>query len=57
MLIYALAAIGLNFILGFGGMVSLGHAMYVMLGAYAVAIPSTHMASSPAGHILPLRSR
>ena len=41
-LIYALAAIGLNFILGFGGMVSLGHAMYVMLGAYAVAIPSTH---------------
>ena len=26
-LIYALAAIGLNFILAFGGMVSLGHAM------------------------------
>jgi branched-chain amino acid transport system permease protein len=41
-LIYALAAIGLNFILGFGGMVSLGHAMYVMLGAYAVAIPAQH---------------
>ena len=41
-LIYALAAIGLNLILGFGGMVSLGHAMYVMLGAYAVAIPASH---------------
>ena len=41
-LIYALAAIGLNLILGFGGMVSLGHAMYVLLGAYAVAIPSSH---------------
>lgn len=41
-LIYALAAIGLNFILGFGGMVSLGHAMYVLLGAYAVAIPASH---------------
>ena len=40
-LIYALAAIGLNFILGFGGLVSFGHAMYVMLGAYAVAIPIT----------------
>jgi len=41
-LIYALAAIGLNFILGFGGMVSLGHAMYVLLGAYSVAIPASH---------------
>ena len=41
-LIYALAATGLNFILGFGGMVSLGHAMYVLLGAYAVAIPASH---------------
>jgi branched-chain amino acid transport system permease protein len=41
-LIYALAAIGLNVILGFGGMVSLGHAMYVLLGAYAVAIPASH---------------
>jgi len=45
-LIYALAAIGLNFILGFGGMVSLGHAMYVLLGAYAVAIPASHGVTS-----------
>ena len=45
-LIYALAAIGLNLILGFGGMVSLGHAMYVLLGAYAVAIPASHGVTS-----------
>jgi len=51
-LIYALAAIGLNFILGFGGMVSLGHAMYVMLGAYAVAIPATHGIASGWTHLV-----
>ncbi|MFO7747582.1 MAG: branched-chain amino acid ABC transporter permease, partial [Orrella sp.] len=28
LLIFALAAVGLNLILGFGGMASLGHAMY-----------------------------
>ena len=50
-LIYALAAIGLNFILGFGGMVSLGHAMYVLLGAYAVAIPASHGVTSGFVHV------
>jgi branched-chain amino acid transport system permease protein len=50
-LIYALAAIGLNFILGFGGMVSFGHAMYVMLGAYCVAIPAQHEITSGWAHI------
>ncbi|MBL8309592.1 MAG: branched-chain amino acid ABC transporter permease [Burkholderiales bacterium] len=50
-LIYALAAVGLNFILGFGGMVSLGHAMYVMLGAYAVAIPASHGVTSGWTHL------
>ena len=50
-LTYALAAIGLNFILGFGGMVSLGHAMYVLLGAYAVAIPSSHGVTSGFVHV------
>lgn len=50
-LIYALAAIGLNFILGFGGMVSLGHAMYVLLGAYAVAIPASHGLVSGWAHV------
>jgi branched-chain amino acid transport system permease protein len=51
-LIYALAALGLNLIVGFGGMVSLGHAMYVMLGAYAVAIPAQHGITSGWIHLL-----
>jgi len=38
--ILALAAVGLNLILGFGGLVSFGHAMYVGIGAYAVGILS-----------------
>ena len=50
-LIYALAAIGLNLILGFGGMVSLGHAMYVVIGAYAVAIPASHGVTSGWVHL------
>ena len=41
-LIFALAAIGLNLILGFGAMVSFGHAMYIGIGAYAVGILSYH---------------
>ncbi len=39
-LVFVLAAVGLNLVLGFGGMVSLGHAMYVGLGAYAVGVMS-----------------
>jgi branched-chain amino acid transport system permease protein len=38
MLIFGLAATSLNLILGFGGMVSFGHAAFVGLGAYATAI-------------------
>lgn len=37
-LIFALAATSLNLILGFGGMVSFGHAAFVGVGAYAVGI-------------------
>jgi branched-chain amino acid transport system permease protein len=40
--IYALAASSLNLILGYGGMVSFGHALYFGLGAYAVGILSFH---------------
>src|SRR5205823_8975505 len=39
-LIFAIAAVGLDLILGFGGMVSFGHAAYLGIGAYAVAIPA-----------------
>lgn len=41
-MIYALAALALNFILGFGGLVSFGHALYMGLGAYAVGVLSFH---------------
>jgi branched-chain amino acid transport system permease protein len=37
-LILALAAISLNLILGYGGMVSFGHAAYLGLGGYAIGI-------------------
>ncbi|MEQ8826413.1 MAG: branched-chain amino acid ABC transporter permease, partial [Parvibaculum sp.] len=40
--ILAIAAVSLNLILGFGGMVSFGHAAYLGLGAYAVGIPAHH---------------
>ena len=36
--IMALAAVSLNLILGFGGMMSFGHAVYLGLGGYAVGI-------------------
>jgi branched-chain amino acid transport system permease protein len=41
-LIYALAAVSLDLMLGFGGMVSLGHAAFFGIGAYVVAILSVH---------------
>ncbi|MFN4004783.1 MAG: branched-chain amino acid ABC transporter permease [Hylemonella sp.] len=37
-LIFALAATSLNLILGFGGMVSFGHAAFVGVGAYTAAV-------------------
>lgn len=40
--IYAIAATGLNLVLGYGGMISFGHAMFVGLGAYVVGISSYH---------------
>jgi branched-chain amino acid transport system permease protein len=41
-LVFALAATGLNLVLGYGAMVSFGHAMYIGIGAYAVGILSFH---------------
>ena len=41
-LILALAALSLDFILGLGAMVSFGHAAYLGLGAYAIAILAAH---------------
>jgi branched-chain amino acid transport system permease protein len=50
-LVFVLAALGLNIALGFGGMVSLGHAMYVGLGAYAVGILSALGITSGFAHM------
>ena len=41
--VFALAATGLNLLLGLAGQVSLGHAGFMGVGAYAVAIGPTHL--------------
>ena len=38
LMIWAIAAISLNLILGYGGMISFGHAVYLGIGAYVVGI-------------------
>jgi branched-chain amino acid transport system permease protein len=52
--IFALAVLGLNLLMGFAGQVSLGHAGFFGIGAYAVAVGPTHWgvpswAALPAG--------
>ena len=42
LVILAIAATSLNLILGYGGLVSFGHAAFLGLGAYAVGIPAHH---------------
>ncbi|MCY4311048.1 MAG: branched-chain amino acid ABC transporter permease, partial [Rhodospirillaceae bacterium] len=41
-MIFAIAAASLDLILGYGGMVSFGHAAYIGLGAYAVAVSTKY---------------
>jgi len=41
-LIYALAAVSLDLLLGYGAMISLGHAAFVGIGAYVVGILTFH---------------
>ncbi|MGF7162129.1 branched-chain amino acid transport system permease protein [Rhodoligotrophos appendicifer] len=41
-MIFAIAAVSLDLILGYGAMVSFGHAAFIGIGAYAVAIPASH---------------
>jgi branched-chain amino acid transport system permease protein len=45
-LIYALAAASLDLLLGYGGMISLGHAAFVGVGAYTVGILHFHSAAA-----------
>lgn len=50
-LIFGLAALGLNLVLGYGAMVSFGHAMYIGIGAYAVGILSFHGIGNGWAHV------
>ena len=50
-MIFALAASGLNLVLGYGAMVSFGHALYIGFGAYAVGILSFHGISNGYVHL------
>ncbi len=58
-LIFGLAAMGLNFLLGFTGVMSFGHAAYFGLGCYGAGLTLRYLANStplamldghPAGH-------
>ena len=42
MLILSIGAVSLNLILGYGGMVSFGHAVYLGIGSYVVGIGTLH---------------
>jgi branched-chain amino acid transport system permease protein len=41
-MIFAIAAVALDLLIGYGGLISFGHAAFVGLGAYAVGILSVH---------------
>jgi branched-chain amino acid transport system permease protein len=45
--IFALAVVGLNLLMGFAGQVSLGHAGFLGIGAYAVAIGPIYFVTPP----------
>jgi branched-chain amino acid transport system permease protein len=45
--VMAIAAVSLDLILGYGGMVSFGHAAFVGIGAYVTAILAYHAAAEP----------
>jgi branched-chain amino acid transport system permease protein len=46
-LIFALAAVGLNLLMGFAGQVSLGHAGFLGIGGYAVVVGPTYFGIPP----------
>lgn len=49
--ILAIVASSLNFILGYGGMISFGHAAFVGIGAYCVGIPAYYDLNSGLLHL------
>lgn len=50
--VLAIAAVALNLVLGYGGMVSFGHALFLGLGVYSVAIPAFHGVDSGILHLI-----
>ncbi|WP_049997120.1 ABC transporter permease [Halococcus sediminicola] len=46
MLIWAIFALSLDFVMGYAGLVSLGHTMFYGIGAYAAALVMLHLTSS-----------
>jgi len=54
MMVFAIMAISLDLVLGFGGMVSFGHAMFVGAAAYVVGIAGHHAAAGSALALGPL---
>ena len=62
--IFALAAASLNLIMGYGGMMSFGHAAYLGIGGYAVGIlafegigSGFHSVAGGAGRVGAVRAR
>ncbi len=43
MFAYSIALLGLNLLFGYGGLLSLGHAMFMAIGAYSVAVLGTKL--------------
>ena len=46
MAINAIIVLGLNLLIGFAGQISLGHAGFIGIGAYATAVLPTHFKNS-----------
>ena len=51
-LVYAIAASSLNLVLGYGGMVSFGHAAFVGLGAYVTGIMISEGTPDASGKVI-----
>jgi branched-chain amino acid transport system permease protein len=50
-MIFALAAVSLDLILGYGGLISFGHAAFLGIGAYSVGILTSHGIGSVLAHL------
>ncbi|MFK5978144.1 MAG: RDD family protein [Rhizobiaceae bacterium] len=51
-MIFSIAVVSLNLILGFGGMISFGHAAYLAIGGYSVGIAAYHGVTNGFAHIV-----